>query len=102
MDEGIYDPEMMAAAYGSIPDASLVKTAAYVSQWETAMLIVSQSDAIADCPRRLAKRFAKQLGLVALDPPYQTAPFRIEALRRADTRDEGVDWLIAALKRAAA
>ena len=53
-NETTHDPDVLAEAYGTIPDPDVVKTAAYVSQWETAILIVSSSDAIADCPSRLA------------------------------------------------
>jgi DNA-binding transcriptional LysR family regulator len=99
-DEAPFDREVVEAAYGGIPGPELVRTQAYVTQWETAMLIVSGSDVLADCPRRLANRFASRLGLQILDPPFEPFRFTVQAVRRADTVDPGVDWLLEQLAAA--
>lgn len=94
VDEAAYDREQLESAYGTIPDPQLVVTRAYVSQWETAMLMVSMSDVLADCPRRFADVFADRLNLQVLDPPYETVNFRVQAIRRSGVTDLGVDWLM--------
>lgn len=94
VDEVVYDPAQVGEAYGTIPDPELVKTFAYVSQWQTAMLMVSESDILADCPRRFAERFAKRFNLQVLDPPYDAKHFTVQAIRRSDVTDLGTDWLM--------
>jgi LysR family transcriptional activator of mexEF-oprN operon len=101
-DDAPIDREAMDVTYGSIPAPNLVRTHAYVSQWETAMIIVSGTDVLADCPRRLAVRLADTLGLQVLDPPTMPFPFTIQAVYRKDAGDEGVDWLLARLDEAVA
>jgi DNA-binding transcriptional LysR family regulator len=100
-DEAPFDREAIAATYGGFPGPDQVRTHAYVAQWETAMLIVSSGDAKADCPRRLALRFADRLGLQVLDPPFPLFQFTIQAVRRAATADPGLDWLMDRLAEAA-
>ena len=100
MDEAVYDPVEMGEAYGTIPAPGLVATQAYVSQWQTAMLMVAESGILADCPRRFAERFAKRFGLQVLDPPYETKSFTVQAIRRADVTDLGVDWLMERIREA--
>lgn len=94
VDETAYDREQLESAYGTIPDPQFVATRAYVSQWETAMLMVSMSDALADCPRRFGDVFADRLNLQVLDPPYEAMKFRVQAIRRSGVTDLGVDWLM--------
>lgn len=101
VDEGAVDRDAERAAYGSMPSPEVVRTHAYVSAWETAALIVSRSDVIADCPRRLAERLAGPLGLQILDPPYNSISLVIQAVRR-EGRDSGVDWLLEKVSRAVA
>jgi DNA-binding transcriptional LysR family regulator len=97
-DEVLIDREAMAVSYGELPEPGALRAHGYVTQWESAMMTVSETDAIADCPRRLARRFAGRLGLQVLDPPY--APFRysVQAVRRAEVPDAGIDWLVARLQ----
>lgn len=99
-DEVPFDREAMRASYGDLPPPDLIRTHAYFTEWETAMLMVSESDVLADCPRRLALRFAGRLGLQVLDAPYPPFRYRVQAVRRADAPDAGVDWLVDAIAAA--
>lgn len=99
-DETPLDREAVDATYGALPRAGIVSTQAYVTEWETAMLIVSGSDVLADCPRRLAEKFAPRLGLQVLDPPSPPFRFDVQAVRRADREDPGLDWLLARFREA--
>jgi DNA-binding transcriptional LysR family regulator len=94
------DREEMDATYGKLPGPNLIRTHAYVALWETAMLIVARTDVMADCPRRLAVRYAAALGLQVLDPPFRPFRFTVQAVRRADLPDAGLDWLMAKLSAA--
>jgi DNA-binding transcriptional LysR family regulator len=96
-DDAPIDREVMDVTYGELPGPDRVRTHGYVSQWETAMLIVSRGDVLADCPRRLAERFADQLGLQVLDPPFPPFRFTIQAVHRAQSHDPGLDWLLGRL-----
>lgn len=98
-DEAPIDRDEEAAAYGTMPSPKLVRTHAYVTQWETAALMAARSDVIAECPRRLALRLAGPLGLQVIDPPFE--PFRIivSAVRR-EAPDDGVDWFLEKLAEA--
>lgn len=101
-DEPPIDREIMDATYGQLPGPEAICTHGYVTQWETAMLIVSQTDALADCPRRLAQRYAKRLGLQVLEPPFQPFRFLVQAVRRGDGVDRGLDWFLARVIEASA
>ncbi|MDR3511448.1 MAG: LysR family transcriptional regulator [Caulobacteraceae bacterium] len=101
-NEVIYDPDLMAETYGAVPPPEAIRTAAYVPQWETAMLIVSASDAIADCPGRLAERYAVRLGLQVIEPPYDPAMPPVQAVRRAGLKDPAIDWLLDQVRAAVA
>ena len=94
------DREAMEATYGVTPGPEVIRTHAYVALWETAMLMVAASDAMADCPRRLAMRFAARFGLQVLDPPYEPHPMSVQAVRRAGVADAGLDWLTSKLSAA--
>jgi DNA-binding transcriptional LysR family regulator len=93
-DEASFDREAMRASYGELPGPEVMRTHAYFTQWESAMLMVSESDVLADCPRRMARRFAGRLGLQIIDPPYEPFRFTVQAVRRAEAPDAGVDWLL--------
>jgi len=93
-DDTPHDLKAMSAAYGENPTPDLIRTHAYFAQWETIMLMVSETDLLADCPRRLADRFAARLGLQILEPPYRPFRMPVQAVRRTDAPDAGVDWLI--------
>jgi DNA-binding transcriptional LysR family regulator len=93
-DEAAFDRDQINASYGAMPRPGLVATCGYVTEWETAMLTVSATDVIADCPRRLAERYAERLGLQVLPAPYPVFRFTVQAVRRAGARDQGVDWLV--------
>ena len=84
----------MSATYGENPSPALIRTHAYFAEWESIMLLVAESDVLADCPRRLAQRFATRLGLQVLAPPYPPFKMQVQAVRRADAPDAGVDWLM--------
>lgn len=94
------DRGAMEATYGVAPGPDVIRTHAYVALWETAMLMVAASDAMADCPRRLANRYAARFGLQVLDPPYKTYPMTVQAVRRAGVADAGLDWLMTKLSTA--
>ena len=94
-DEAPIDRKVMDATYGALPGPDVVRTHAYVAQWETAMLMVSQTDALAECPKRLAERFAPALGLQILKPPFRPFRFKVRAVRRRGASDPGVDWFLA-------
>jgi hypothetical protein len=49
---------------------------------------------MAECPRRLAARYAERVGLQVLDPPFKPFSFTVQAVRRAGHPDGGLDWLI--------
>jgi len=76
-------------------DYSLFRTAAEVPHWLTALALVSVTDVLATCPRRLAQSQAEVLRLQVLDTPWESPPFTVFALRRAEGRDPGVDWFMA-------
>jgi DNA-binding transcriptional LysR family regulator len=99
-DETPVDRETIDATYGGFPGPESVWTQGYVSQWETAMLLVATTNVLADCPRSLARRFAGPLGLQVLAPPFRPFRFTVEAVRRADAIDPGLDWLMAKIREA--
>jgi DNA-binding transcriptional LysR family regulator len=101
-DEAPLDREAMRAAYGDLPGPDLIRAHAYFTQWESVMLLVAESDVLADCPRRLATRFADRLGLQVLEPPFPPFTFIVQAVRRADAPDPGIDWLVERLAAALA
>lgn len=98
-DEEAFDSEKMNATYGPLPSPVQVRTHGYVTLWETAMLLAAESDMIVECPRRLARKYAKALGLQILDPPYKPFKFTVFAVRR-DADDPGVAWLMSHVKKA--
>jgi DNA-binding transcriptional LysR family regulator len=99
-DEGTYDRKAMSATYGENPGPDTIRTHAYFAQWESVMLLVAETDVLADCPRRLAERFASRLGLQIIDPPYPPFPMQVQIVRRADAPDAGVDWLVEKIEAA--
>lgn len=99
-EDAALDREAIDETYGSLPRPELVRTHAYVSQWETAMLIVASGDVLADCPRRLAERHAARLGLQVLAPPFEPFRYKIQAVCRPHP-DAGVTWLLAQIRAAA-
>jgi DNA-binding transcriptional LysR family regulator len=101
-DEEPFDREVFAATYGPLPGPKdPIATHGYVNQWETAMLMVAGSNALVECPRRLASKYARKLGLQVLDPPYKPFKFTIQCVRR-QVDDPGVDWLVERIKVALA
>jgi len=84
----------------TIPDPSLVSTVALVPRWLTALTMVSTTNAIATCPRRLAERQARGLGLQIIDADFAGPRFQILAVRRAAHLDPGLDWLLTAVRAA--
>jgi DNA-binding transcriptional LysR family regulator len=86
----------------TIPDPGLVSTVAMVPRWLTALTMVSTSDAIATCPRRLAERMAGSLGLQIIDADFTGPRFTISAVRRGVHVDAGIDWLVRAVRDAVA
>ena len=93
-DDTAYDRKAMSASYGENPGPALIRSHAYFAEWETVMLLVAESDVLADCPRHLAQRFAARLGLQVLAPPYPPFKMPVQAVRRTDAPDAGVDWLM--------
>lgn len=88
--------------YGSIPSPQVVRTWAVAPSYAEALLMVAGSDAIADIPRRLARQHAERLGLQVLPMPAPGPALTISIVRRADDRDEGIDWLVGRLRAAVA
>ena len=76
-------------------DYRLFRTAAVVPHWLTVLALVSVTDVLATCPRRLAESQAEVLRLQVLDTPWESPFFTVAALRRAEGRDPGVDWFMA-------
>jgi len=85
----------------AIPSPSTVSTVAMVPRWLIALAMVSASDAIATCPRRLAERMAGRLGLQIIDADFAGPRFEVWAVRRAGHADAGIDWLAGAVGGAA-
>jgi DNA-binding transcriptional LysR family regulator len=84
----------------TLPSPSVVSTVALVPRWLTALTMVSTSDAIATCPRRLAERLAGVLQLQIIDADFAGPRFAVSAVRRAGHSDSGIDWLVAAVRAA--
>jgi LysR family transcriptional activator of mexEF-oprN operon len=80
-------------------NASPTRMTAAVPGWLTALSLVADTDAIATCSERLAKRHAERLGLQILEPPFEMWSFDIQALRR-EGADPGVDWLLGLVRAA--
>lgn len=83
----------------TIPAALNVR--AVVPGWLTALHLVSTSDAIATCPRRLAERHAPTLGLRLLDIPGNVIHIDVSLLRRIDDPTPALGWLIQEVRTAA-
>lgn len=73
---------------------------AAVPGWLTVLTIVATSDAIATCPRKLAERQAKLLGLQVIKTPFEPFGIEVSAVRRAGSADAGVDWLLGRIRDA--
>ncbi|HEX2890596.1 LysR family transcriptional regulator [Vineibacter terrae] len=84
----------------TLPSRRVVSTVALVPRWLTALTMVAGSDAIATCPRRLAERQAKSLGLQVIDTRFAGPRFMVSAVRRAGHADAGLDWLLSAIRAA--
>lgn len=84
----------------TIPDPAMVSTVTMVPRWLTALTMVSTSDAIATCPRRLAERMARSLGLQVIDAAFAGPPFAVSAVRRGGRVDAGIDWLLGTVRAA--
>jgi DNA-binding transcriptional LysR family regulator len=94
------DRAAMNASYGSLPRQDFIRTEGYVPQWETAMLAVSRTDSLAECPASLARLYAGPLGLQVLEPPYPPFRFTVLAVRREGDADPGCDWLMQKIRAA--
>ena len=86
----------------TLPDPAIVSTVAVVPRWLTALAMVATSDAIATCPRRFAQRMAGLLKLQIIDADFAGPRFTVSLVRRSGDLDPGIDWLIAAVRSAAA
>jgi len=87
-------------AHTTIPSPSLVSTVALVPGWLTALVMVSASDAVATCPRRLAQRLAGVLGLQIIDADFAGPCFEVSTVHRTGQADAGIDWLTAKVRDA--
>jgi DNA-binding transcriptional LysR family regulator len=83
-----------------LPGAHLVDVRAYVPRWLMALSMVSTSDAIACCPRRLAERLAVTLNLQVMATPYASSTIKVLAVRRVDSSSSPVDWLVDQVRQA--
>lgn len=68
------------------------RVAATAPTFSIAFAIVGRSDVVCVAPSNLARTYATQFGLVALDLPTALPPIRLFAVRR-EGRDAGADWL---------
>ncbi len=64
-----------------------------VGNWMTAMSMVSESDCLATCHRKMAERFALPLGLQVIEPHFKPDILTVSVVRR-EKPDEGVEWLL--------
>lgn len=83
-----------------LPSPAAVRVLAMVPRWLTALALVSSTDALASCPRRLAERQAGVLGLQVIKAPFEDHLWEVSAMRRAGQDDGGVDWLIEQVRSA--
>jgi DNA-binding transcriptional LysR family regulator len=85
------------------PDAAdlKMKHLASVPGWLTALMLAATTDGIVTCPRRLAERHAKTLGLQVLDLPFPPDRIGVSVMRRSGAQDAGVDWLLGQVRAAA-
>ena len=86
----------------TLPNPAIVSTVAVVPRWLTALAMVSTSDAIATCPRRLAERMAGFLKLQVIDADFAGPRFAVSAVRRLGDADPAIDWLLGAVRAAVA
>lgn len=82
-------------------DIGAIKWHAVTPRWLPALVMVSQSDAIVTCPRRLAERMAPVLGLQILQAPFVSNRIRVSVARRVGETDEAVSWFLDAVRAAA-
>jgi len=73
---------------------------AAVPGWLAVLMIVARSDAIATCPRKLAERQARLLGLQVIKTPFEPYAIEVSAVRRAGSQDAGIDWLLGQVREA--
>jgi DNA-binding transcriptional LysR family regulator len=73
---------------------------AAVPGWLAVLMIVARSDAIATCPRKLAERQARLLGLQVIKTPFEPYAIEVSAVWRAGSQDAGIDWLLGQVREA--
>lgn len=71
-----------------------IRVRSVVPGWMTALSMVSASDAIATCPRRLAEHHADALRLQILDLPTRAIEIDVSLLYRADNVPPATSWLL--------
>ena len=83
-----------SAAYGQLPINPQIRTHGYVPQ-------LGDGDAGGELQRRVGRVSAqsgaplcRKLGLQVLDPPYPRFRFTVQVVRRAESTDAGIDWLV--------
>jgi DNA-binding transcriptional LysR family regulator len=80
---------------GDVGEAHLrIRHLASVPQWLTALAMAASTEGLVTCPRRLAERHAKRLGLQVLDMPFPPQTIDVSVMRRAGSSDLGVDWFL--------
>ncbi len=92
LEEGIDSP----------PPVDDIAFVAAVQRWLTALVMVSASDAIATCPLRLARSQARRLGLQVISAPFLRDRIPVYAVRREGGGDQGIDWFLGEIRKAAA
>lgn len=90
------------AGGNGLPSPRLIPRRAVVGDWHTALLMISQTDAIGACPRRFAEMYASQLNIQLLESPYDTKPIQVSITRRIADNEAAVDWFVNCLEEAAA
>lgn len=77
-----------------------IRHLASVPQWLTALMLAAATDGIVTCPRRLADRHARRLGLQVLALPFAPNRIAVSVMRRSGARDSGVDWFLEEVRAA--
>jgi DNA-binding transcriptional LysR family regulator len=73
------------------------RVVASVPRFLIALSVVAETDAVATVPRRLAQRYAEQLGLQVLPLPFELDSFSIAAVTRKPA-DPAIEWLTSHLR----
>ena len=82
-------------------EAVSLRAMAVVPRWLTVLTMVAVSDGLGTVPRRLAERHAEMMGLNILEAPFVQTKIGVSVLRRSGVVDDGTDWFLAQVRKAA-